>query len=180
MERRRWRDRHAVTSPACGWRKSPARAFRRWRRARMGRAGPSIRQATCRRLVEAARGLPSLRLLVLDPVVSGSQATVTRTPRRGAGCSLSLTWLGNSIAACWASRTCQKEHQWPGAAGACRGVDCLREPWRASCWRPSSRPTQTNRGDWSGKSNIGPDSGGFAYTLFGAIVPGHELQRPAH
>jgi putative DNA primase/helicase len=46
-------------------------------------------------------------------------------------------------------------------------------PWRVATVKPAD--TEEPRRLVRAKSNIGPDSGGFAHSLFGSLVPGHDF-----
>jgi hypothetical protein len=126
-------------------------------------------------LVAAARFLPHLKLIILDPVVSavaGDSHKNTET-RRGLQ---PVVDLAAQLDACLLGIT----HFSKNTAG--------REPLErvagsiafgavARVILATVKPADMNepRRLVRAKSNISPDTGGFAYTLFGGLVPGHEF-----
>ena len=137
-----------------------------------GKARPFDPASDMPALVEAARGLPNLRLLVLDPVVSvvsGDSHKNTETRRglqpvvdlaEGLQCAvLGITHLSKNTS----GREPLERVAGSIAFGAVARV-VLATVKPADTYEP--------RRLVRAKSNIGPDSGGFAYTLFGALVLG--------
>jgi putative DNA primase/helicase len=126
-------------------------------------------------LVAAARLLPNLKLIILDPVVaavSGDSHKNTET-RRGlqpvvdlAGqldcCLLGITHL---------SKNTSGREPLERVAGSIAFGAVARVVLATVKPADTEEPRRLVRA----KSNIGPDSGGFAYTLFGALVPGHDF-----
>jgi hypothetical protein len=126
-------------------------------------------------LVTAARALPRLRLIVLDPVVgavAGDSHKNTET-RRGLqpvvdlaaqldACLLGITHL---------SKNTSGREPLERVAGSIAFGAVARVVLATVKPADTDEPRRLVRA----KSNIGPDSGGFGYTLFGALVPGHEF-----
>lgn len=127
-------------------------------------------------LAKAARSLKSLRLLVLDPVVAAVAGDSHKNgeTRRGLqpvvdlaaelGCAvLGITHLSKGTS----GREPLERIAGSIAFGAvARVVLATVKPADPDAPRRLVRA----------KSNIGPDTGGFEYTLFAAPVPGHPLQ----
>jgi putative DNA primase/helicase len=140
-----------------------------------GKARPFDPATDMPALVKAARMLPNLKLIVLDPVVaavSGDSHKNTET-RRGlqpvvdlAGqldcCLLGITHL---------SKNTSGREPLERVAGSIAFGAVARVVLATVKPADTEEPRRLVRA----KSNIGPDSGGFAYTLFGTLVPGHDF-----
>jgi hypothetical protein len=140
-----------------------------------GKARPFDPATDMPALVKAARLLPNLKLIVLDPVVaavSGDSHKNTET-RRGlqpvvdlAGqldcCLLGITHL---------SKNTSGREPLERVAGSIAFGAVARVVLATVKPADTEEPRRLVRA----KSNIGPDSGGFAYTLFGTLVPGHDF-----
>jgi putative DNA primase/helicase len=127
------------------------------------------------KLVEAARGLPRLKLVILDPVssaVSGDSHKNSET-RRGLqpvvdlACSLDCLVIGiTHFGKNTSGREPLERVLGSTAFGAvARVVLATVKPADPDAPRRMVRA----------KSNLGPDTGGFEYQLFGAPVPGREF-----
>jgi putative DNA primase/helicase len=140
-----------------------------------GKARPFDPSTDMPALVKAARRLPNLKLIVLDPVVAavaGDSHKNTET-RRGlqpvvdlAGqldcCLLGITHL---------SKNTSGREPLERVAGSIAFGAVARVVLATVKPADTEEPRRLVRA----KSNIGPDSGGFAYTLFGTLVPGHDF-----
>ena len=127
------------------------------------------------KLVEAARKLPGLKMVILDPVVaavSGDSHKNTET-RRGLqpvvdladqlDCAvLGITHLSKNTG----GREPLERVAGSIAFGAVARVVLATV-------KPAD--TEAPRRLVRAKSNLGPDTGGFEYTLFGVPVPGHDF-----
>jgi putative DNA primase/helicase len=140
-----------------------------------GKARPFDPATDMPALMRAARLLPNLRLIVLDPVVaavSGDSHKNTET-RRGlqpvvdlAG-RLDCALLGITHL----SKGTSGREPLERVAGSIAFGAVARVVLATVKPADSDEPRRLVRA----KSNLGPDSGGFAYTLFGTLVPGHEF-----
>jgi putative DNA primase/helicase len=126
-------------------------------------------------LVKAARKLPDLRLVILDPVVaavSGDSHKNTET-RRGLqpvvdlAAQLDCAVLGITHL----SKNTAGREPLERVAGSIAFGAVARVVWATVKPADSEAPRRLVRA----KSNLGPDTGGFEYTLFGAPVPGHDF-----
>lgn len=127
------------------------------------------------KLAQAARLLPDLRLLILDPIVSAVAADSHKNTetRRGLqpivdiAAQLDCAVLGiTHLAKNSSGREPLDRVNGSVAFGAvARVVMATVKP------ADSEAPRRLVRA----KSNLGPDTGGFEYQLFGAPVPGHDF-----
>src|SRR4029077_9795111 len=125
--------------------------------------------------VKAARKLPDLKMVILDPVVaavSGDSHKNTET-RRGlqpvvdlAG-QLDCAVLGITHL----SKGTSGREPLERVAGSIAFGAVARVVWATVKPADPKAPRRVVRA----KSNLGPDTGGFEYTLFGAPVPGHDF-----
>ena len=127
------------------------------------------------KLVAAGRALPALKLIVLDPVVAavtGDSHKNTET-RRGLqpvvdlAAELDCAVLGIT-------------HLSKGTSGReplerVAGSIAFGAVARIVLATVKSTDPNVPRRLVRAKSNLGPDTGGFEYTLFGAPVPGHDF-----
>jgi hypothetical protein len=140
-----------------------------------GKARPFDLAADMSALVAAARLLPNLKLIILDPVVaavSGDSHKNTET-RRGLqpvvdlAVQLDCALLGITHL----SKNTSGREPLERVAGSIAFGAVARVVLATVKPADTEEPRRLVRA----KSNIGPDSGGFSYTLFGALVPGHDF-----
>ena len=140
-----------------------------------GRSRPFDPATDMPKLVAACRTLPELKLIVLDPVVAavtGDSHKNTET-RRGLqpvvdmAAELDVAVLGIT-------------HLSKGTSGRdplerVAGSIAFGAVARVVLATVKSADPDAPRRLVRAKSNLGPDTGGFEYTLFGAPVPGHDF-----
>ena len=126
-------------------------------------------------LVAEAQGLPNLKLIILDPVVAavtGDSHKNTET-RRGLKPVVDLAeWLDCCLLGIThLSKNTSGREPLEHVAGSIAFGAVPRVVLATVKAADIDEPRRLVRA----KSNIGPDSGGFAYTMFGALVPGHDF-----
>ena len=130
-------------------------------------------------LAEAVRGLPSVRLLILDPVVAavtGDSHKNTETRRGlqpvvGLAASLDCAVLGITHL----SKNSSGREPLDRVTGSVAFGAVARVVLATVKAADPNAPRRLVRA----KSNLGPDTGGFAYTLVGAPVRGHNFHAQA-
>ena len=145
-----------------------------------GKARPFDPATDMPALVKAARQLPNLKLIILDPVVaavSGDSHKNTET-RRGLQPVVDLAGATRLLPA--GHHAPVKEHERPGTAGACCGLYCLR---RRRARRAGDRQACRHRGTAATGAGKEPTSARIAAALptpcSAPLVPGPRLHRPA-
>ena len=126
------------------------------------------------KLEAACRALPALRLIVLDPVVAAVSVIAKDTEtRRGLqpvvdlAAELDCAVLGITHL----SKGTSGREPLERVAGSYRFGAVAADHFGDSEAGRSDAPRRLVRA----KSNLGPDTGGFEYTPFGAPVPGHDF-----
>ena len=140
-----------------------------------GRARPFDPAHDMATLAEAVRGLPPVRLLILDPVaaaVTGDSHKNTETRRGlqpvvGLASSLGCAVLGITHL----SKNSSGREPLDRVTGSVAFGAVARVVLATVKAADPNAPRRLVRA----KSNLGPDTGGFAYTLIGAPVPGHNF-----
>jgi putative DNA primase/helicase len=144
-----------------------------------GRARPFDPAHDMAKLAEAVRGLPPVRLLILDPVVAavtGDSHKNTET-RRGLQPVVSLAAeLGCAVLGIThLSKNSSGREPLDRVTGSVAFGAVARVVLATVKAADPNAPRRLVRA----KSNLGPDTGGFAYTLIGAPVPGHNFHAQA-
>ena len=140
-----------------------------------GRARPFDPAHDMAKLAEAVRGLPPVRLLILDPVVAavtGDSHKNTETRRGlqpvvGLAAELGCAVLGITHL----SKNSSGREPLDRVTGSVAFGAVARVVLATVKAADPNAPRRLVRA----KSNLGPDTGGFAYTLVGAPVPGHNF-----
>ncbi len=140
-----------------------------------GRPRPFDPSTDMPRLVEVARQLPALKLVILDPVVaavSGDSHKNTET-RRGLQPVVDMAEALNCvvIGITHFSKSTSGREPLERVAGSLAFGAVARVVLATVKPADADAPRRLVRA----KSNLGPDSGGFEYVLFGAPVPGHDF-----
>ena len=140
-----------------------------------GRSRPFDPAHDMAKLAEAVRGLPPVRLLILDPVVAavtGDSHKNTETRRGlqpvvGLAAELGCAVLGITHL----SKNSSGREPLDRVTGSVAFGAVARVVLATVKAADPNAPRRLVRA----KSNLGPDTGGFAYTLVGAPVPGHNF-----
>ncbi len=140
-----------------------------------GRSRPFDPAHDMAKLAEAVRGLPPVRLLILDPVVAavtGDSHKNTETRRGlqpvvGLAAELGCAVLGITHL----SKNSSGREPLDRVTGSVAFGAVARVVLATVKAADPNAPRRLVRA----KSNLGPDTGGFAYTLIGAPVPGHNF-----
>lgn len=144
-----------------------------------GRSRPFDPAHDMAKLADAVRGLPSVRLLILDPVVAavtGDSHKNTETRRGlqpvvGLAAELGCAVLGITHL----SKNSSGREPLDRVTGSVAFGAVARVVLATVKAADPNAPRRLVRA----KSNLGPDTGGFAYTLIGAPVPGHNFHAQA-
>jgi len=126
-------------------------------------------------LVAEARLLPSLRLIVLDPVVAAVAGDSHKNTETRRGLQPVVDLAGQLDCALLGITHLSKNTSGREPLERVAGSIAFGAVARGVLATVKAADTEEPRRLVRAKSNIGPDSGGFSYVLFGALVPGHDF-----
>jgi putative DNA primase/helicase len=126
-------------------------------------------------LVKAARRLPNLKLVILDPVVAAVSGDSHKNTETRRGLQPVVDLAGQLDCAVLGITHLSKNTGGREPLERVAGSIAFGAVARVVLATVKPADTEAPRRVVRAKSNLGPDTGGFEYTLFGAPVPGQEF-----
>jgi putative DNA primase/helicase len=126
-------------------------------------------------LMATARLLPNLRLMILDPVVSAVSGDSHKNTETRRGLQPVVDLAGQLDCALLGISHFSKATAGRDPLERVAGSIAFGAVARVVLATVKSADIEEPRRLIRAKSNIGPDSGGFGYALFGTLVPGHDF-----